>query len=143
MLDEQLRKYFIENYPVIKRLINQKDRFDEDVENRAKKLSGLIVNIPDVKKQIWDKFVIINGRVFKNGLHLKVDVGVHYQGYNVRVWVQTPGKDNSTEEILKSIHYFKESTKWDVNVNKDFIPYDTPLEEVAKFINEVLLTVFS
>lgn len=142
MLDEQLRKFFVENEKAVKRLIAEKSQFDGDVYSKANKLMGMLENRPDVNKLVWERSVVINQKLFPNGLHLKVDCIIQYDGYWIHVFVQRHGKDGTTAETLGYIPYFKNSTNWNTRANEKVIPFDTPLQEVADKVNEVLRIVF-
>lgn len=142
MLDEKLRKYFVENEQVLNRLLTEKSQFDGDVNSKAHKLMGMFENRPEVNKLVWERYVVINQKFFPNGLHLKVDCVIKYDGYWIHVFVQRHGKDNTTAETLNYIPYFKDCTDWNTWVNQEVIPFDTPLQEVADKVNEVLRIVF-
>jgi hypothetical protein len=140
MLDETLRQYLINNNETIDRLLKEKSRFDNDIYSKSQKLKGLFETRSGVKKDVWHKHVVMNHKLFPDGLYLKVDCVIDYRGYLIHVFAQRKG--TNSEEILNAIPYFKENSRWNVWLNKEAIPFDTPLHEVADKVNEVLRVVF-
>ena len=142
MLNEQLRKYFADNEKALNNLIAEKSRFDNDVNEKAHTLKDILESRPEVSKLVWERYVVINQKFFPNGLHLKVDCVIKYDGYWIHVFVHRQGVGDINTTILNSIPYFNNCTNWNTWVNKEVIPHDTPIEEVASKVNEVLRVVF-
>jgi hypothetical protein len=142
MLDEQLRKYFVDNNAAINRLIQEKSRFNDEIYARAQSLMKLLEKRQNVETLIWRKVAVINQRFFRNNLWLKADCIISITGYRIHVFVQRPGTDETTAELLSSIPYFKGSNKFNVYLNDEVMPFDTPLQTVADKMNEVLRIVF-
>lgn len=140
MVNEQIRTFLVENETIVNALISEKEKLQGELNNRASQLLQMIKFRPDIKKLIWQKHILINEKIYHNGLWLKADCIVGMDGYHFHTFIQRAGQDDSTSALLNSIPYFKDNSDWNVWPIK--LPFETPLEVVAEKLDKFIDVVF-
>lgn len=141
MTDETYRKFFIERQEDINTLLEEKNKLDSEITNRAHYIKNSIQQVNNVNTFVWAGSVVVNEMKFDNGLLLKADCVLTMEGYYIHVFIQRHGNNDIYKDALELIPYFQDSTDW--HYWSELHDYDYPIENMVKLMNETIIKTFS
>lgn len=141
MTDSSIRNFFITRQEEINQLIEEKNKLDREINDRAHYIKKNTSKIDGVSTFVWSGNVVVNEKKFNNGLSLKVDCVVTIEGYYIHVFIQRHGVDDSLQNTLLSIPYFKDVTDW--NYWSELYEYDYPIQDLVNIMNLTMHNTFA
>lgn len=139
----EMFNFIADNDKKINALLDSKKTILNELYNHLWKVSELIPEKgSNVKKWIWDKWVLVHDVSIDDDVVIAVDCSMDYKKTTIDVWVRRGGND---WERLNKLEYFKDESKRSNPNLRGYIVYeaDMPFYEInpdklAHVLNEVL-----